>query len=297
VGERRYGLAKYTMWLMNQARLGIAGQALGIAEAAYREADKYSKERIQFGKTIRELTPVMEMLTEMRIAIEAARTLYYETSRIIDLKEGYEDAEEKHPEKAGEYKEKIKLYARYAALLTPITKTCCTELANKVAYDAIQIHGGTGYMREFNVERHYRDARITNIYEGTTQLQIVAAIGGVVSGVAKQMLDGLDAVDYGHSVHLLKRLRELKKVFEDTISFVVARNDARFQEYHSRRLVEMATDLLQGYLLLRDGRFSDRKKMVADTFVDKMGPRVEMNSRFIMKGEAALLRNSPGIIG
>ncbi|OGV64834.1 MAG: acyl-CoA dehydrogenase [Lentisphaerae bacterium RIFOXYA12_FULL_48_11] len=297
VGERRYGLAKYTMWLMNQARLGIAGQALGIAESAYREADKYAKERMQFGKKIREITPVMEMLAEMKIAIEAARTLYYETAKVVDLKEGYEEAEEKHPEKAAEYKEKIKLYAKYAALLTPITKACCTELANKIAYDAIQIHGGPGYMREFNVERHYRDARITNIYEGTTQLQIVAAIGGVVSGAAKQKLDELDKLDFGHSDYLLKRLRELKRIFEDTINFVVGKNDARFQEYHSRRMVEMATDLLQGYLLMRDGKYSDRKKIVAETFIDKMGARVEMNSRFIIKGDASLLRNFPAIIG
>lgn len=109
------------MWLMNQARLGIAGQALGIAEAAFREADKYARERIQFGKVIRDITAVTEMLTEMKIAIEAGRTLYYETARMVDLKEGYEELSEKHPERAAEYRENIKKYTKFAALLTPIS--------------------------------------------------------------------------------------------------------------------------------------------------------------------------------
>ncbi len=297
VGERRHGLTKYTMWLMNQARLGISGQALGIAEAAYREADKYAGERIQFGKPVRELTAVTEMLTEMKIAIEAGRTLYYETARMVDLKEGYEEMEEKYPERAAEFKDKIKFYSKYAALLTPMTKAYNTEMSNKVTYDAIQIHGGTGFMREFNVERHARDARITNIYEGTTQLQIVAAIGGVVTGVAKMKMDEIDKDNFGYAEYLHKKIREAKKMFEDTVAFIVTKNDPKLQEYHARRLVEMATDLIQGYLFLRDGKHSDRKKVVAETFIDKMVSRIVMNSTFIINGDAALLKNAAEIIG
>ncbi len=297
VGDRKFGLIKYTMWLMNQARLGISGQALGIAEAAYREADKYAKERIQFGKPIRTLTAITEMLTDMKIAIEAGRALYYETSRMVDLKEGYEEYLEKHPEKAPELREKIKYFTKMAALMTPMTKAYTTEMANKVTYDAIQIHGGTGYMREFNVERHARDARITNIYEGTTQLQIVAAIGGTVTGVAKMKMDELDKNDFGYAEYMHKKIRDAKKVFEDTVDFVVKKNDPKFQDFHSRRLVEMATDLIQGYLFLRDGNHSDRKKVVAETFIDKMVYRVSMNAEFIMKGDAALLKNATEIIG
>jgi hypothetical protein len=282
---------------MNAARLGIAGQALGIAEAAYREAVKYSKERVQFGKVIKDMTAVTELLVEMKIAVEAGRTLYYETARMVDLKEGYEVLLEKHPERAEELKAKIRKYTKFADLLTPIIKAYNTEMCNKVSYDGIQIHGGTGYMKEFNAERHYRDARITNIYEGTTQLQVIAAIGGIVTGVAKEKMDELGAGDFGYSEFLHKRLRETQKVFEETVSFVTAKKDTVFQEYHARRLMEMATDLLQGYLLMRDGKHSDRKKVIAETFIDKMIFRVKMNSEFILKGEAALLKNAREIIG
>ena len=297
VGSRRLGLIKVTMWLMNQARLGIAGQALGIAEAAFREADKYARERIQFGKVIRDITAVTEMLTEMKIAIEAGRTLYYETARMVDLKEGYEELSEKHPERAAEYRENIKKYTKFAALLTPIVKAYATEMANRVATDALQVHGGTGYMREFNAERHFRDARITNIYEGTTQLQVVAAIGGVMTGAAKQKLDELDSASFGYSEFLHKRMKEAKKTFEETVAFVAKKNDTKFQEYHSRRLVEMATDVIQGYLLMRDGIHNDRKRNVAETFIEKMIPRLDMNARFITKGEGSLLRNAADILG
>ncbi|MDR2729245.1 MAG: acyl-CoA dehydrogenase family protein, partial [Chitinispirillales bacterium] len=298
IGERQRGLTKYTLWLMNNARLGVAAQGVGIAEAAYREADLYAAKRIQFGAPVRDLPPVFEMLTEMKVSLEAGRSLLYETARFVDLKECLEDYSEKHPDEKGEIIEEKKKYAKLANLFTPICKAYNTEMANKVAYDAIQIHGGTGYMREFNAERHYRDARITNIYEGTTQLQVVAAIGPVTSGVAQTLLDEYDAAGYSHSPQLLEKVREARKLFDESLDFAKAyKAHDQFLTYHSRRLVEMATDLILSYLLLRDGNYSERKQKAAAIFIAKMSWRMKSNRDFILSEDGTLLRNYEAVIG
>ncbi len=297
VGERKRGLSKYTMWLMNSARLGIAAQAAGIAEAAYREARKYAQERIQFDHPIEEFPPIYEMLTEMKMAIEAGRALLYETARFVDLKEGLEEMKEKYPERAAEFKTDLKKYSRLANLFTPMVKAYNTEMANKAAYDAIQIHGGTGYMHDFIVERLYRDARITNIYEGTTQLQIVAAIGGVTSGTAASIIDEYEQEDYSHVPELHETLRKAKFNFEKTLVGVKEVDKKDFVTYHSRRLVEMATDIIQGYLLLRDAKYSGRKKKVAEVFMEKMDARIRANMSFILDEKGILIDNYKDIIG
>jgi len=297
VGERKRGLSRYTMWLMNSARLGIAAQAVGIAEAAYREANKYAEERIQFGAPVRDLPPVFEILTEMRINIEAARTLLYETARIVDIKEGLEHLKENHPEQTDQINSDLKYYSRLANLYTPIIKGYATEMANRVTYDAIQIHGGTGFMRDFNVERHYRDARITSIYEGTTQLQVVAAIGGLTSGTINSALDDYESDDFSHAPALHKQLLAARNKFEKALVHIKGIDDEQLVSYHARRMVEMATDLIQSYLLLRDARHSDRKMKIAETFIEKMGTRITMNVEFITERESSLLRNYGEIIG
>jgi alkylation response protein AidB-like acyl-CoA dehydrogenase len=300
IGERQRGLTKYTLWLMNNARLGVAAQGVGIAEAAYREADLYAAKRIQFGAPIRNLPPVFEMLTEMKVAVEAGRTLLYETARFVDLKELLEDYSDAHPEEKGEIIEEKKKYAKLAGLFTPVVKAYTTEMANKVSYDAIQIHGGTGYMKEFNIERHYRDARITNIYEGTTQLQVVAAIGPVTSGIAQSILDEYDtqAAGYAYAADLLAKVRESRKVFDEALEYAKSfKEHEQFLIYHSRRLVEMATDLIISYLLLRDGSHSERKQKVAAIFIAKMPSRIKANRDFIMGENGTLLKNYEAVIG
>jgi alkylation response protein AidB-like acyl-CoA dehydrogenase len=299
VGERQRGLTKYTIWLMNNARLGIAAQAVGIAEAAYREADLYAGKRIQFGAPVRALPPVFEMLTEMKVAIEAGRSLLYETARFVDLKEVLEDFSEKYPERKAEVTEDKKKYAKLAGFFTPMAKAYTTEMANKVAYDTIQIHGGTGYMKEFNAERHYRDARITNIYEGTTQLQVVAAIGAVTSGTAQMILDEYDSADYSYGKELIAQVRDARKLFDETLEYIkTCTGDAQFVTYHSRRLVEMATDLILSYLLLRDGAHGERKLKVAAIFIAKVPSRIRMNRDFIMgDNKAVLLQHYEDVIG
>jgi alkylation response protein AidB-like acyl-CoA dehydrogenase len=286
------------MWLMNNARLGIAAQAVGIAEAAYREADRYAAKRVQFGAPVRSLPPVFEMLTEMKVAIEAGRTLLYETSRFVDLKETLEEYSDKHPEEKGQIIEEKKKYAKLAGFFTPVVKAYATEMANKAAYDAIQIHGGTGYMKEFNAERHYRDARITNIYEGTTQLQIVAAIGPVSSGVAQGILDEYDGAAASHAPELLETIRAARGRFDEALEYAKAyKGHEQFLTYHSRRLVEMATDLIISYLLLRDGAHNGRKLKVAAIFIARLPSRIGANRNFIMGEDGTLLKNYAEVIG
>jgi alkylation response protein AidB-like acyl-CoA dehydrogenase len=298
LGERQRGLTKYTLSLMNKARLGIAAQAVGIAEAAYREADRYAAKRIQFNAPVRELPPVYEMLTEMKIAIEAGRTLLYETSRFVDLKETLEDYCEQHPDEKGEIIEEKKKYTKLAGFFTPMLKAYTTEMVNKVTYDAIQVHGGTGYMTDFNVERHYRDARVTNIYEGTTQLQIVAAIGPLTSGIAQMILDEYDAASYSCGTELLAKVREGRTFFNEALEYAKAYKDhEEFLAYHSRRLVEMAADIVISYLFLRDGNNSERKQKEAAVFIAKMPLRVKATRDFILSENAVLLRNYQEIIG
>jgi len=234
----------------------------------------------------------------MKIAVEAGRSLLYETARFVDIKEVLEDYSEQHPDEKGEIIDEKKKYAKLAGFFTPMIKAYATEMANKVASDAIQIHGGTGYMKEFNAERHFRDARITNIYEGTTQLQVVAAIGPVTSGVAQMILDEYDAVSYSHGKDQLAKIREARKYFDEALEYArTYKNHEQFLTYHSRRLVEMATDLVISYLLMRDGNHCERKQSVAAIFVAKMLSRVKSSHEFIKSEEGTLLKNYEAVIG
>jgi len=234
----------------------------------------------------------------MKIAVEAGRSLLYETARFVDIKEVLEDYSEQHPDEKGEIIDEKKKYAKLAGFFTPMVKAYATEMANKVASDAIQIHGGTGYMKEFNAERHFRDARITNIYEGTTQLQVVAAIGPVTSGVAQMILDEYDAIGYSHSPDMLAKIREARKLFDEALEYAKTyKNHEQFLTYHSRRLVEMATDLVISYLLMRDGNHCERKQSVARVFIAKMPSRVKASRDFIMSEEGTLLKNYEAVIG
>ncbi len=317
VGERRRGLTTYVMSLMNGARLAIAAQAQGIAEAACRAAVKYAGERVQFGAPIATLTPVAAMLADMKVSLEAARALLYETALIVDLKEGLEhriaqlaaanaapgvtaptaDAGGAPPAGPGaaptaelkDLRAELKRFNRLASLYTPLAKACCTEMANQVAYDSLQVHGGSGYMRDFAVERHARDARITNIYEGTTQLQVVAAIGGVLSGTLAGRLDEYDAGDYARTPELLARVRHARARLQAAVDHVRALDDTRYRDFHSRRLVDMAIDVACGYLLLRDAQGDARKLLVARHFVAAMAGRVEGAAATVLGGDPGQL--------
>ncbi len=290
LGKRKFGLVKYTMSLMNGARLGIAAQSLGVAEAAYREANSYSKDRFQFKKSIREFAMVFEMLTDMKVNIEAARTLLYETSRIVDIKEGIEEKIENNPETKSDLNNDLKKFTRYSAIFTPIIKGYASEMANKICYDAIQIHAGVGFTCEFNVERLYRDARITSIYEGTTQLQVVAAIGGIMGGGISARLDEYeDMYDFQQVADPFNSARKLREYLEAAVDYIKEKSDPAYQEYHSCRVVEIATETLIGYLLCIDALKSERKKKVAGLFISKALHRIKSRLDAILSGDSDLI--------
>lgn len=289
LGQRKFGLIKYTMSLMNGARLAVAAQAIGIAEAAVREAEKYAATRVQFGKPIRNITAVYEMLTDMRVAVESGRSFLYEASRMVDMKECIEEIIEHHPERKPELQESLKRYTKYAGLFTPALKTYATEIGNKVCYDALQVHGGNGYMQDFNIERHVRDIRITNIYEGTTQLQVLAAIGGIISGVVFERLDDYEK-DYDFSdIDAFHKAQELRKYLQKAINFIKEKGDKSYQEFHERRLVEIANDVLISYLLCIDALKSDRKKIIAHLFIAKALPRCKGKMEYIFSDDTSIV--------
>ncbi len=276
IGKRRMGLVKYVMSLMNGARLGIACQAIGIAQAAYLEAVRYAEDREQFKRKIQDMPLVYDMLVKMKMKIEAARVLTYETSLIVDKKKILDERLEHEADSDPDLRKKVKYISALSAVLTPMAKYYASEIANEVAYDAIQIHGGTGYMREFNVERHYRDARITNIYEGTTQLQFVAAIGGVMTHTLETEFERLmKLIEDSEEREYLDKLKKCRDRLNDAIHFVKEKNDFTYQSYHSQNLVVMATELTIALQLMYYARFSGHKRLIAAHFLAS----AELNSQ------------------
>ncbi len=297
LGKRKMGLVRYTISLMNGARLGVAAQALGIAEAAFQEAKKYSQERVQFNRPIRDITAVFNMLTEMKVKIEAGRSLVYESSRLVDIKEGLEEELERHPESKNQLKNELKRYNKYANLFTPLAKAYTSEMANEVCYDAVQVHGGTGYTKDFTVERLYRDARITNIYEGTTQLQVVAAIGGIITGVVFDRLDDYEQEhDFAPVQELFDEVKNLRRELEKAVDHVKDKQDHSYQEYQAERLVQMVNDTIIGYLLSIDALSSERKEKLAWIFVSKARFRVKAELEYILSDDLKVLENYLQII-
>jgi len=267
VGERRMGLLKYVMSLMNAARVGVSAQAVGIGEAAYRDALSYAKDREQFGKAIIEFAPVYEMLAMMRARVDASRTMLYETSRYVDVYKGYAH-KALHSTLTPEERNEMKHYNKWADVMTPLTKLFSTEYANMVAYDAIQILGGSGYMKDYPLERYYRDARITNIYEGTSQLQVVAAIKGVINGTYQSWMEERAKIkvksEYQYLIDILAKMQDQ---YVKTVDKVKEINHAELLDFHARRLVEMAGNTIAGYLLVHDANMNDMFAKSADIFV------------------------------
>ena len=248
-GDRRLGLIKYVMSLMNGARLGIATQSVGIQDAAWREATAYSAERRQFGRNIDTFPAVYQMLAVMKAKIEASRSLMYETSRYVDIYKSL-DQIAKTRTLTPEERQESKRYSRLADALTPITKGMTSEFANQNAYDSIQIHGGSGFMRDYACERLYRDARITSIYEGTTQLQVVAALRYVTSGVYSQYVkDMLATLPESENKAAISALVEK---LDAMTAHVTDQKETEVNDFCGRRLMESAAYCVMSTLLLRD---------------------------------------------
>jgi alkylation response protein AidB-like acyl-CoA dehydrogenase len=281
VGDRKLGLIKYVMSLMNSARLGVGAQSVGIAEAAYREAFKYAVEREQFGKAIIQFSPVFEMLASMKARIDAIRSLLYETSRYVDMFKVLGNLS-KTRALTPEEKDELKYYQRAADAFTPLLKLFSSEYCNQIAYESLQVHGGTGFMKDFPIERIYRDARITTIYEGTSQLQVVAAIRAVVSGSYLQKIKEFEAINYKPELELLKRnLMEMTVLFEESAKLVQDANNAELLDFQARRLVEMAGFIIMGYLLINDTMRSDDYMDSAKVMIKIGRASVEERAHFI----------------
>lgn len=291
-GMRKRGLIKYVMSLMNGARISISAQAVGIAEAAYREARKYASERQQFKQSIEKFPAIYEMLTNMKLHLTAARAVLYETTKNVDLRNTYTKLNDNTKPADPKLRDRVKVLTAITDTLTPMSKAYSTETANQVAYDCIQIHGGSGYMQDFVAERYYRDARITNIYEGTTQLQVVAAIGGVMARsldpIYEPIFRQLKGQDYAGS--LKNKLRDMQRMQEQAIEYVTSLQKVmpEYRTIHARELVDNETYLLAGLLLLRDGQYCTTRSMLAEQYINQTFLSFRRNYESIMDGASFL---------
>ena len=280
-GSRRLGLIKYVMALMNGARLGIAAQSVGVSEIAYREALAYAKDRRQFGKAIIDFPAVFEMLAVMKAKLDASRSLLYETSRYVDMYKIYEDIA-KERALTPEEKAEMKKYSKLADACTPMAKGMGSEYCNQNAYDCIQIHGGSGFMKDYACERVYRDARITSIYEGTTQLQVVAAIRHVTTGTYMTLINSYDSQETPEALMPLKEnLRAMTAKYENAVATVGAVKDQAYNDFMARRLVEMAGNIVMGYLLLLDATRNEAFVRSASVYNKLAQSEVARHAEFI----------------
>ena len=267
VGKERFGLIKYVMSLMNSARLGVGAQSVGIADAAYREALKYAEERAQFGKVIVNFPAVYEMLTNMKIRVDALRSLLYETTRFVDIFKAYEDVMKDRPLEKEERLE-MKQYGKLSNVFTPLIKLTASEACNRIAYDSLQIHGGTGFMKDFPIERIYRDARITSIYEGTSQLQAVAAIKGVTTGVFFDQIKEYDSQVSDKNCEIRTKLHKMTEEYQSITKRVIEFGSNELIDFHSTRLVEMAGNIIMGYLLVLNSQKDEKFIKTARLYVN-----------------------------
>ena len=300
IGERKRGLVTYVLALLNGARIGTAAQSIGIAQAALKEARIFAATRQQYGRRIETIPAVAEMLTEMQMQIEAARALTYEASVIMDRTAGtarklfslQEDTSQSNAETIKELKKEAKKYERLVLLLTPLAKYFSTEMSNRVTSDAIQVLGGSGYMKDYPVERYYRDARITNIYEGTSQLQIAAALRTITSGAIERLFaERAEEEPVRQAKGLSRKLLQARKLLADAVAYLTRRKDSRYNELYARELVDMATGILIGYLFLKQAHKSPRKKIIAKRFIARLLPQVKMNYQRISSGDNSTLKH------
>jgi alkylation response protein AidB-like acyl-CoA dehydrogenase len=303
VGERRLGLIRYAMAMMNGARLGIAAQSLGIAEAAYRDALDYAYSRRQFGRAIKDFPAVAELLVNMKVQIDAARALTYYAAAIVDRAralntkmERAKQADDK--EKLKEVRGAFRRHEKLAKLLTPMCKYYASEMCNRVTYDAIQVLGGSGYMRDYKLERLYRDARITSIYEGTSQLQVIAAVGGVLAGTLGSVQEDFPSAGYtGEVKELADRLRTVEGRVAKAVEHMKSVGDNLLMDLHARNLVDIAIDVVSAHALLWQASLNPEKIPVARKWIIDSDARTEMNLRVIASGDKTTLKDFTRITG
>ena len=292
-GNTRMGLIKYVMALMNGARLGIAAQSVGLEQEAYNEGLAYAKERAQFGKKIITFPAVYDMLSRMKAKLDAGRSLLYQTARYVDIYKALEDIA-RDQKLTPEERQEMKKYTRLADAFTPLAKGINSEYANQTAYDAISIHGGSGFIMEYKCQRLYRDARIFSIYEGTTQLQVVAAIRYITNGnylsIMKEMLEGELACDCMKA--LRNRVARLVELYEESIERVNAYDNQDVHDFLARRLYNMTADIIGSLLLIEDAsKAPELFKKSANVFVRMAEEEVIGHASYIKSFDPADLAN------
>ena len=291
-GSTRMGLIKYVMALMNGARLGIAAQSVGVEQESYNEGLAYAKERAQFGQKIVNFPAVYDMLSRMKAKLDAGRSLLYQTARYVDIYKALEDiARERKltPEERAE----MKKYTRLADAFTPISKGTNSEYANQNAYDAISIHGGSGFIMEYKSQRLFRDARIFSIYEGTTQLQVVAAIRYITNGTYLQIMKEMLEAEVSDSMKPLKaRVEKLVALYEEAIEKVKADANQDEHDFLGRRLYNMTAEIIEALLILDDAsKAPELFEKSANVFVRMAEENTIGQHAYIMAFNAEDLKN------
>ena len=251
-GDRRLGLIKYVMSLMNGARLGIAAQSVGLEQEAYDQAVSYARDRKQFGEAIINFPAVYDMLSRMKAKLDASRAILYQTSRYVDIYKTLEDISRER-KLTGDERKEMKKYSRLADAFTPLGKGMTSEFANQSAYDCVSVHGGSGFIMEYKAQRLLRDARIFSIYEGTTQLQVVAAIRYITNGTYLNIMKEMLAEEVSEAVKpLLDRIANCVDLYAEAVDKVKADNDQAEHDFLGRRLYNMTGDIILSLLLLKD---------------------------------------------
>ena len=295
IGDRQRGLITYVMSLMNGARVGIAAQSLGIGEAAYRAARKYGHSRKQFSATIDTFPAVRELLVNMQVDIQAARALTYHASFCVDIENGAlrgldSEAARNDSDLRKSFKQQARTIGRYNKVLTPMSKYYASEMSMRVSNDAVAVLGGSGYMKDYACERHLRDSRITTIYEGTSQLQILAAVAGVTSGTAKTIIeDLLDRTWPGELQPLVDQIRRGAELLDECVAFVKGQPSATHRDLYARKLVDMALYLIVAALFCDQALVSETKHSVARRWLGWRMPEVRMDAEMIRSGDTQIV--------
>ena len=291
-GDRRLGLIKYVMSLMNGARLGIAAQSVGLEQEAYDQAVSYARDRKQFGEAIINFPAVYDMLSRMKAKLDASRAILYQTSRYVDIYKTLEDISRER-KLTGDERKEMKKYSRLADAFTPLGKGMTSEVANQSAYDCVSVHGGSGFIMEYKAQRLLRDARIFSIYEGTTQLQVVAAIRYITNGTYLNIMKEMLAEEVSEAVKpLLDRIANCVDLYAEAVDKVKADNDQAEHDFLGRRLYNMTGDIILSLLLLKDAtKDPEEFEKSANVFVRMAEEECVGSHAYVMNFKADELKN------
>lgn len=291
-GDRRLGLIKYVMSLMNGARLGIAAQSVGLEQEAYDQAVSYARDRKQFGEAIINFPAVYDMLSRMKAKLDASRAILYQTSRYVDIYKTLEDISRER-KLTGDERKEMKKYSRLADAFTPLGKGMTSEFANQSAYDCVSVHGGSGFIMEYKAQRLLRDARIFSIYEGTTQLQVVAAIRYITNGTYLNIMKEMLAEEVSEAVKpLLDRIAKCVDLYAEAVDKVKADNYQAEHDFLGRRLYNMTGDIILSLLLLKDAtKDPEEFEKSANVFVRMAEEECVGSHAYVMNFKADDLKN------